>query len=210
MYSTSIKPKVETMFNELKIKTNDIITESRTAKEAIDKITKLVNSELATRSKSILSDMLFDLSDKLMETDNFSEVSKQNKFFELNLRQEILNKYQFTASSTVDYSEASKTINALITGGATFVIGGAIEVGTVLVSGLSMTSLIPIPIGVLIVASIGAALYEFYAIEPKKSKKSMTIAVEKYLDVTKEQFLNWFDEVEKYFDKRVEEIKKIL
>lgn len=210
MYSESIKTKVDTMFSDLRKRVTTIVAESSTSKEATEKVTKLVSSELATRSKSILSDMLFDLTDALMETEFFQDVSRQNRFTEINLRQEILKKYQFAPSSTVDYSEATKVLNALTVGGVTFVVGGAIEVGYVLISGLSISSLVPIPIGVLVVASIGAALADYYAIEPKRSKKTMKNAFDIYLDQTQVQFLGWFDEVENYFNNRVEDIKKTI
>ena len=210
MYSESIKPKVDVMFDDLRKRVNTIVSDSSTSKEATEKITKLVSSELATRSKSILSDMLFDLTDALMETDYFKDIAKQNRFTEINLRQEILSKYQFAPSETVDYNEASRAINALMVGGATFVVGGAIEVGYILITGLTFPSLVPIPIGVLIVASRGAALTDYYAIEPKRSKKAMVSAVDNYLDQTQKQFIGWFDEIEYYFDKRVEEIKQTM
>lgn len=210
MYSESIKTKVDVMFDDLRKRVNTIVSESSTSKEATKKITKLVSSELATRSKSILSDMLFDLTDALMETDYFKDIAKQNRFTEINLRQEILSKYQFAPSETVDYNEASRAINALMVVGTTFVVGGAIEVGYILITELTFPSLVPIPIGVLIVASIGAALADYYAIEPKRSKKAMVSAVDNYLDQTQKQFIGWFDEIENYFNKRVEEIKQTI
>ena len=210
MYSESIKTKVDVMFDDLRKRVNTIVSEASTSKKATEKVTKLVSSELATRSKSILSDMLFDLTDALMETDYFKDISKQNRFTEINLRQEILSKYQFAPSETVDYNVASRGITALMVGGATFVVGGAIEVGYILISGLTFSSLVPIPISVLIVASIGAALADYYAVEPKRSKKAMVNACDNYLDQTQKQFIGWFDEVENYFNKRVEEIKQTI
>ena len=210
MYSTTIKPKVDVMFNDLRKKVSAIVIESSTSNEAINNVTKLVSSELAVRSKSILSDMLFDLSDKLMDTEFFADIAKQNRFAEINLRQEILSKYQFAPSTTVNYREASRTVRALKVGGTTFVVGGAIEIGVVLISGLSISNLVPIPISILIVASIGAALADYYAIEPAKNKKALAQALDNYLVDAKQQFLNWFDEVEKYFNVRVEEIKQAM
>ena len=210
MYSTTIKPKVDVMFNDLRKKVSAIVIESSTSKEAINNVTKLVSSELAARSKSILSDMLFDLSDKLIDTEFFADIAKQNRFAEINLRQEILSKYQFAPSTTVNYREASRTVQALKVGGATFVVGGAIEIGVVLIAGLSISNLVPIPISILIVASIGAALADYYAIEPAKNKKALAQALDNYLVDAKQQFLNWFDEVEKYFNVRVEEIKQAM
>ena len=210
MYSQKINPKVDVMFDDLGKRVHSIVFESSTSNEAIQNVTKLVSSELTTRSKSILSDMLFDLSDKLLETDFFADIARQNRFFEINLRQEILSKYKFSTSTTVNYKEASRTVQALKVGGATLAIGGVAEIGAVLVAGLSLSSLVPIPISALVVASIGAALTDYYAVEPKKNKKALAQALDSYLAVAKQQFLNWFDEVEKYFNMRVEEIKKTL
>lgn len=207
MYSTKVMPKVDKMFEELKTRVASIITKSSTSKEAIDKVTEVVSSELATRSKSLLSDMLFDLNDALMETDYFSDIAKQNRFTEANLRKEILDKYQFTASTTIDYKEASSKINALAVGGGTLLVGGAIEIGYVLIKGLSLSTLVPIPISVLIVASMGAAIADYYTVEPNRSKKALQNAIDNYLDKAKTQFIGWFDEVENYYNKRVEEIK---
>lgn len=210
MYSTTIKPKVDVIFNDLGKKVSDIVVESSTSNEVVTRVTKLVSSELATRSKSILSDMLFDLSDALMDTEFFADISRRNRFSEINLRQEILSKYQFTPSSSVDYKEASKAVQALKASGVTFAVGGVAEIGVVLVAGLSLSSLVPIPVSVLIVASIGVALADYYAIEPAKNKKMLAQALDNYLFEAKQQFLNWFDEVEKYFNVRVEEIEQTL
>ena len=210
MYSELIKDKVDLLFNELKSKATTIVSESSSSNEATEKVTRLVSSELAARSKSILSDMLFDLTDKLMETEYFSDISKQNRFTEVNLRQEILNKYQFAPVSSLDFDEAARTIQALMAGGATLVVGGAAEVGYVLISGLKLSVLVPIPISVLIVASIGVALADYYANWPRRSKKALKNALDTYLDETNKQYIEWFDEVEKYFNSRVEEIKKTI
>lgn len=210
MYSTAIKPKMDVMFDDLRQKVSAIVMESSTPNEATTNVTKLVSSELATRSKSILSDMLFDLSDNLMKTDFFADIARQNKFSEINLRQEILSKYQFSPNTTVNYKEASRTVQALKVGGATLVVGGVAEISAVLIAGLSVSSLIPIPISVLVVASIGAALADYYAIEPKKNKTSLAQALDQYLIETKQQFLIFFDEVEKYFNMRVKEIKQTM
>ena len=210
MYSSKINSKVDVMFDELQKKVSAVVASSSTSREAIDRVTATVSSELTARSKSILSDMLFDLSDDLMETEFFKDISRQNKFSEINLRQEILNKYKFAPSTTVDYKVASKEIETLAVGGTVFVVGGLIEVGTVLIKGLSMSSLVPIPISVLLVASIGAALADYLAVSPNRSKKQMVTAIDNYLDLVKKQFLNWFDEVENYFNMRMEEIKKTM
>lgn len=210
MYRTKIEPKIDKMFNDLINKMNDIVEKSSSSKETITLTTSLVSSELAIRSQSILSDMIFDLTNSLLKTEFFSDVSKRNKFYRVNLRSEIINKYQFSPVSSVNYKEVSRELQALKVGGVTLAAGGAIEVGAVLISGLSLSSLVPIPIAALVAVSIGAALTDYYAIEPARSKKALKGALDNYLIQTKGQFLNWFDEIERYFNKRVEEIKQTM
>lgn len=210
MYSTTIKPKVDAMFSDLSKQTNEIITKATSVDDAIARATHLVSSEVSTRSKTILSDMLDDLTNSVLETDFFADISKQNAFYRVNLQEEILGKYQFAPSASVNYVEASRAVQALKVGGLTFAAGAAIEVGVVLIAGLSLSSLVPIPLSALIVASIGAALTDYYAIEPARNKKNLSIAFEDYLRRAKQQFLNWFDEVEHFFSQRVEEIKQTI
>lgn len=210
MYSETIKPKVDTMFSDLKQRAKKIIAGSTSMNDAITRVTRLVSSEVSIRSKTILSDMLYDLTNSLMETEFFHEISKQNAFYRVDLQEEILSKYQFTPSASVNYKEASRTVQALKVGGATLAAGAAIEVGVVLIAGLSFSSLVPIPVSALVVASVGAALADYFAIEPARNKKNLTTAFEKYLSQAEQQFLNWFDEVEKYFNARVEEIKQTM
>ena len=210
MYSTTIKSKVDKMFSDLGKQAREIISISTSMNDAANHATRLVSSEVSTRSKTILSDMLYDLTSDLMGTEFFSDISKQNAFYRVDLQEEILSKYQYAPSASINYKEASRTIQALKVGGTTLVAGAAIEVGVVLIAGLSFSSLVPVPISALVVASIGAALADYYAIEPARNKKNLTLAFDNYLVEAKQQFLNWFDEIEKYFNKRVEEIKQTM
>ena len=210
MYSASINSKVGKMFDELRSRVNVIVAETGSINNAVNEIAQLVSSETTSRSKTILSDMLFELNDSIMETDFFSDIAKQNQFTELNLRQEILNKYQFSTNASVDYKEAAQIVQALKVGGCTLVVGGIAEIGVVLMAGLSVSSLVPVPVSVLVIAAVGAALVDYLAVEPSRSKKSFAQAVDKYLVEAQQQFLNWFDEVENYYYKRIEEIKRTL
>jgi hypothetical protein len=208
MYSEKMKPKVEKMFDDLRMEAQEIVVETKSANEAVSRICKRISSETATRSKTMLSDMLFDLNDSLLQTSFFTNTSQQNKFTELNLRQEILSKYQFTATITIDYEEASRIAQAIKVSSATFAIGGICEIGVVLIAGLSLSSLVPVPVGVLFAAAFGTAMLSYFAIEPNRNKRNFSQVIDKYLAEAQQQFLNWFDEIENYFNNRVDEIKQ--
>lgn len=207
MYSTSLSNTVEQIFADLRKKAERIIAQSASATDAKKRIVQSVASETSSRSKSILSDMLFDLSDKLMETAYFHDVSVRNKFVEMNLRQEIMDKYRFS-SEEISYKEISKAKSAFLVGGTILVVGGIGEVSYILTKGLSVPNLVPIPIGILVGAALSAALADYLLIEPSRSKKKFKAAVDQYLEDTQAQFLQWFDDVETYFNKRVEDFKK--
>lgn len=209
MYSEKINPKVEKMFNDLRVHALAIV-ESNSANEAVNMICQSVSSEMTSRSKTMLSDMLFDLNDSLLCTSFFADVSRQNKFMELNLRKEILSKYQFTTNKVIDYREVSRLMQTIKVGGGTLAIGGVCEIGAVLIAGLSLSSLVPVPVGILIAASFGAAMVNYFVTEPNQNRKNISQATDKYLIEAQKQFLSWFDEVENYFNNRVDELKKTI
>lgn len=204
MYSNKIKPKVEKIFNELRAEADELVNEMTSPSETVNRICQRVSSETSLRSKTILSDMLFDLNDSLRENSFFDNIAQKNKFVELNLRQEIFSKYQFTAETSVDYQEASRMIKPIK------VAVGTGAIGTVLIAGLSITGLAAVPVGAVIAAAFGAAMIDYLAIEPNRNKQNFTQAINIYLAEAQQQLLNWFDEVENYFNKRAAEIKKTL
>lgn len=206
MYSDTISPKVDKMFNDLRKKIDPIITESNPVSYVMNRIVQLVASETSSRSKSILSDMLFDLNDTLFETPYFNDVSRRNNFTKMKLRKEILDKYQFS-STTINFKETSRAAMAISIGGAVFVVGGIAEIIVVLIKGLEFSNLVPLPVGILVATALGAALADYLVIEPTRNKSKFKNAVNKYLENTQKQFLLWFDKVEIYFNKRVEEFK---
>lgn len=207
MYSDKIREKLDAIFSKLERQAETIVNDSYSSDEAIKDIMRIVGPALMTNSKFILSDMIYELSNQLLETKFFEDIERQNKFFEINLRHEILSKYQFDPNVELQYQESSKTTHAIIVGGATGAIVGIAEVGIVLATGLSVSSLVPIAVGALFISSIGVALMDYYILGPKRDKKSLIIALKQYFVDIKEQLLKWFDEVERYFNKRVEEIK---
>ena len=209
MYSERIEKKADQLFDNLRGKTASVLETSKTAQEIFAKVTRLVESELASRSRSILSDMLFDLTDDLMETEFFKDTVRQNRFTEINLRQEILNKYKFTVKP-LDYQESSRGVDALRVGGTIFTVGGIGAIAYVLISGSGISAFFPAPIAVIISASIGAVLIDYYVIEPKRSKNAMKINIDNYLIQAQKDFLEWFDEIECYYYKRVEDIKQTI
>ena len=200
MYSKNLASKVNTMFDNLSGKISGIVNSSANVEQAGHEIAKVVASETATRSKTMLNDMYADLTKKLLATPDFADISSQNRFYELNLRDEIFSKYRFETNDNIDYRAADRTLNSLIAGAGTAAVGG------ILIFALSPASPV-VPIAIVVAASVAAFCVSYYVITPGQDKNKFEEAVGKFLDEIKRQFLAWFDEIERYFDRRVNELK---
>ena len=155
--------------------------------------------------------MLFYLNNSVLDDVFFADnIARQNDFLSRNFPQEILSKYQFSITAKVDYQEASQALEAAKIGGGVLAIGGIGAIGVVLIGGLSLSSLVPIPIGILFAAAFGAAMADYFFIEPNRNKKQFFLAIEKYLSEVKKQYINWFNEIENYFYKQVDNFKQVI
>ena len=211
MYSNKIKIKIDKMFNDLSKEIQQIFDESCSLNDAVNQVSHCVSSEIESRSKTMLNDMLFDLNNSVLKDSFFADnIARQNDFLSRNFRQEILRRYQFAITTKVDYQEASQTLEAAKIGGGVLAIGGVCAIGVVLIGGLSLSSLVPIPIGILFAAAFGAAMADYFFIEPNRNKKQFFLAIDKYLSEAKKQYVNWFNEIENYFHKHVDDFKRVI
>lgn len=150
MYSDAIKSKIDKMFSDLRNEIQRSVDESFSSNDAVNTICDYVRLEMESRSKTMLSDMLFELNDSVLQTSFFADnIAGQNAFLAHNLRQEVLSKYQFTTTTTINYQEASRVVEAVKIGSGVLVVGGVCEIGIVLIGGLSISSLVPISVGML-------------------------------------------------------------
>ena len=211
MYSKKITPKVEKMFNDLRVDARETVFESHSLHGAVEIFSQRVNSETTIRSKAMLSDMLLDLRDGLFNTSFFANnISRQNEFFSLDLQQEVLDRYQFLATVNIDYQESSRVKQAVKVGSGTLAVGGMCGLGVARIAGLSFSSLVPVPIGILFVAAVGAVVVDCMVIEPNRNKNKLPLVIDEYLIEVQKQYLNWFDEIESYYNKRVDELKDAI
>jgi len=199
MYSETLEPKVNSMFEGIHNQVSSIIKSQVKIEDARREVALAVASETTAKGKTILNDMFAYLSDRLLESPGFSSIEKQNKFFELNLRSEINEKYNFETHGKVDFEESNKIVKPITAAAGTAALGG------LLVFALSPASPV-VPVAAVIVASLSAFCLTYFVIEPNSSKAKFAFAVKKYIDELKVQFLAWIVEVENYFNKRVEEL----
>lgn len=218
MYSETIRPKVEQMFDELRTMAHGIVDSSKTAKAATERIGCIVESETSTQSEIILEDMLFELTNTLFDDPFFEDLARRNGFRKADLKQEILDKYRFQADVDINYQDAPRLVKALELGGAGLVgaaLGKFGPVGVRAAIRFIWGRSLPAPstqlsVSIVVAAALVGMLVEHCLVQPNRSKRKFKKAVDCYLEEAKRLFLLWFDEVEAYFYTRAGEIKAAL
>ena len=210
MYTQINKSKFEVLFDSIEKKIVEIINNYHLTPFAAKEINSYLSSELKIRGRTFLNDMLFDLNEKTLDEVFSGDFEKQNKFIELNLKKEIVDKFSFKPSYSFDYRRLPKKIRALIVGGTTFVTGSLLisQISPVSDTGTELLSKInPISLTAIVAFSLGITLVDSYFIEPSLNRNKFKTALSLYLIKTKNDFLAWFDEIELYYNRRVAEIK---
>lgn len=218
MYSETIQHKVEQMFDELRTKVHKTVDSSKTVKEATERIGCMVESETSARSQTILDDMLLELTNTLFDDPFFEDPARRNGFRKADLKQEILDRYQFQTNADINYQDAPRLVKALELGGAGLVgaaLGKFGPVGVRAVIRFIWGHSLPAPstrlsVSIVVAAALVGMLVEYRLAQPSLSRRKFKKAADSYLMEAKRQFLLWFDEVEAYFYIRAGEIKATL
>lgn len=201
MYSRELEEKVSALFKKLFKKTEEIIASSRTSIDATEKIMRLVSSTVSEAAEGYMIDLYASLVDKVKEDEFFKDPEHLNAFYRLNLREDLNEKYQFSIDSIDAYKKGIqyKEINSIYAS-----VGAA--AGTLAVGGIlkfALSSVVNIPFVVIIAGAVACAAY--FAIQNKKGYKR---AVDSFLSDLKQEILNWFVDIEVYFDEKVRTLYK--
>lgn len=205
MYNTEIEQDVRSMFQELENKSHEIISNSRTAKAATEKISEMVSSRITTESEGYIVDIYSSLSEKVREEDYFKDPKHLNDFFHLNLREQLNEKYHFEITSIeafqkgIEYKEVNSLYIAAGTTAGTLAVGGILK--------FAIVGIIHVPLAVILAGAVAAGIAAYF-VAPSKSKKNYTLAVHKNLHDLENEILNWLVEIEEYFNQQVRTLYK--
>lgn len=205
MYSKELEKQLHQLFEELSEKTDQIASEARTNTEATDRIMRLVSSSISAEAEGYMVDMYACLVDKIKSEEYFKNPENLNAFYRLNLREELNEKYQFNIDNIDAYKKGIeyKEINQL------YVAAGA-AAGTLALGGIlkfALSSVIGIPFPIIIAGALVAACATYFAI-PTKNRKDYKKAVDKFMKDLENDILDWFVDVEVYFDEQVRTLYK--
>ncbi len=200
MYSKKLESKINQMFAEIRIKVADIIASETSLKVACSEISKSVACETAARSETMLSDLCSELCTQVI--DSLPDASMRNQFRYADLEQEISKKYIFSVPGEgIDFKEANRVFTSSVAGAGPAIVGG------LLVYALSPAAS-ALPIAIVVAASVSAFCVSYLKVTPSVNKSNFKAAVNKYLMEIKASYIAWFEEVERYFNKRADEIRR--
>lgn len=200
MYNKELEKQLHQLFEELSEKAAQIASEARTNTEATDRIMRLVSSSISAEAEGYMIDMYACLVEKIKSEEYFKNPENLNAFYRLNLREELNEKYQFNIENIdaykngIEYKEINQLYVAAGTAAGTLALGGILK--------FALSSVIGIPFPVIIAGALVAACAAYFAI-PTKNRKDYKKAVEKFMKDLENDILDWFVDVEMYFEQQV-------
>lgn len=189
--------EINEVFSDLKEKLYKLFNLSSNIDIVSKKIIEKTSLELTIESKMLITDMYSEMSKKTLSSKEFETIERKNRFYELDIQNEILEKYKFKVTDKIDYKEANKLYTSLGMAAGTMAIGGILK--------YVLQNNINIPFIVIICGAV-MAFGASYFLKPSVNKKNLEKAVDEFLDKTKKEFIAWFYEIEEYYNRRVRDI----
>lgn len=202
MYNKELQKRVKKMFRELHVKADEVISSSLTYSVASERIINIVSSKVLAESEGYIVDMYTSFVDKIKQEDFFKNSEHLNAFYRLDLREKLNDKYHFEIDSLdaykkrIDYKEINQIYTAIGTAAGTFAAGGILKFV------ISRIEKLNIPFIIIIAGAAIAACAAYFYI-PNKNKKDFQRAVDQFLDDLENDILNWFIDVEEFFESQV-------
>ena len=193
----NINKNIDNIFSDLKKESYKLFNLSSNIDSVSKKIADKISLDLTVKSKMLITDLYSEMSKKTLLSKEFEDIERKSKFYETDIKKEILEKYKFKVTNKIDYKEANKLYTSLGMAAGTMALGGILK--------YVLQNHINIPFIVIICGAIVAFGVTYFS-KPSADKRNLEKAVDEFLDKTKKEFIAWFDEIEKYYNKRVKDI----
>ncbi|MCM1991320.1 hypothetical protein [Oceanirhabdus seepicola] len=195
----ALEKSIDKAINGIQEKANTISLEESDCKVVLDKICNYTAQKLTIESKTILASIYTNLSQQTLKVDIFQNSKNASAFYSRDIRSELSKKFTFEVPKEINYKEAKDTIKALEVSGAIIIVGSVVS--------FNMKMIIPVAISVIIAGIMGFVISNKSSIG---SKEKCSEVIDKYLIEVKRQMMVWIDDIVKYYDNCVEEVKKNL
>lgn len=212
MSETNVKNMIHELFAEINGQMEGIIRTSTTADMATKRIMEYVSSTVASNSLGYISALYSSLSKKTLSEEVFQNAENANKFYALGLRKKLVEAYEFDVESVSAYKSGIdfKEINRIYASAGAAV--GSAAVGGILLGVLS--GIVDIPMVVIIAGAVLAGIagggVTYAKVVPEKNKKQYAASVFSFMKELENSMIKWVDDVVRFYNQQVEELKKTL
>lgn len=212
MSENKVKNHIKGLFEELNTEVTNIVETIPDTDMATQHIMETVSGRVTAATEGYVFDLYSLLSKETLKEEIFQDAANANRFYELNLKKQIADAYQFNIQSLKAYSTSLdfKEINRTYATAAAAV--GTAAAGGILLGILH--GLVHIPFAVVIagafLAGIGGGSVTYMKIVPEKNKEGFQTAVNRFMDDLEQELLNWVDDVVNFYNQKVAELKQSL
>ena len=212
MSENKVKNYIKELFEELNTAVTNIVETIPDTDMATQHIMETVSGRVTAATEGYVFDLYSLLSKDTLKEEIFQDAANANRFYELNLKKQIADAYQFNIQSLEAYSMSLdfKEINRTYATAAAAV--GTAAAGGILLGILH--GLVHIPFAVVIagavLAGIGGGSVTYMKIVPEKNKEGFQTAVNRFMEDLEQELLNWVDDVVNFYGQKVEELKQSL
>ncbi len=197
--SDNIKNKIEALIDEIANDVANMKLSSNDFDENTKQVCSYVSSKVTAKCKGIMSTLYTELSCETLKSDIFKDNTNANKFYDLDLCSHIYEKYNFEPENKINFNAINSQLVAL---GIPIGIAG---IGVAL--SLSITKPIVIPVALIVAALLYPLIKK--GLDSTNKQQFFTV-VEKYVKDLKVELLSWFDSIEIYYKKLVDELIETL
>ena len=95
----NINKNIDNIFSDLKKESYKLF--NSVSKKIADKI----SLDLTVKSKMLITDLYSEMSKKTLLSEEFEDIERKSKFYETDIKKEILEKYKFKVTNKIDYKE---------------------------------------------------------------------------------------------------------
>ena len=212
MSENKVKNYIKELFEELNMAVMNIVETIPDTDVATQHIMETVSGRVTAATEGYVFDLYSLLSKETLKEEIFQDAANANRFYELNLKKQIAEAYQFNIQSLKAYSTSLdfKEINRTYATAAATV--GTAAAGGILLGILH--GLVHIPFAVVIagavLAGIGGGSVTYMKIVPEKNKEGFQTAVNRFMEDLEQELLNWVDDVVNFYNQKVAELKQSL
>jgi len=187
---------IDKLINEISCNIKKNTSENISNKQKIDRLIKITVNTFTPESKMILSSLYSIMKNHtLAEPIYNNSVTNKAAFYEMNIMNELNNKFNFDVPKNISYEEYESELNRWIEMGAVVVAGGTISI--------TLGNIIPISVSAIVVGILFASLKN----DKAKHEKEFNEIIDNYLKNIKTSMMSWIDSISKYYDEKIKDLE---